>query len=108
MLKIDRFDIYWWVKSDDTELYRYATKLPTDIVRVTGTHFSITARPLFHAADDILSLVLQLQKGVWTVRSDSFDEPEDYPISYAEGTSEAVWTDAQGDELMVIQGTYVS
>ena len=103
--KYTRFDIYWWVASDGPELCRYTTRQPNDIQQFSNTHFRIIARPR-NTDHDILELILRKVKGQWTVKSDSFtDITEDYPIVFAATADGAVWTDAQDDEVMVIQAT---
>ncbi len=100
-----RFDVYWWVASDGPELCRYRTRLAEDIQQFSTTHFRIIAHPLNSAHDDI-ELILRQIDGTWVVKSDSFaDIAEDYPITFASTDEGAVWTDAQDDEMMVIQAT---
>lgn len=104
--KYKRFDVYWWVASDGPELCRYATRQQTDIQQFSATHFRIVAHP-FDTDDDEIKLILRQVNGHWTFKSDSFaDGSEDYPIVFAPTDGGAVWTDAQDDEMMVIQATF--
>ena len=101
-----RFDVYWWVASDGPELCRYRTRQAEDIQQFSATHFRIIAHSLNPAHED-LELILRRMDGAWAVRSDSFsDMAEDYPIAFASTDQGAVWTDAQDDEMMVIQATF--
>lgn len=103
--KYKRFDVYWWVASDGPELCRYATRQPTDIQQFSATHFRIVAHP-FDTDDEDIELILRKVDVHWTFKCDSFaDASEEYPIVFASTDKGAVWTDAQDDELMVIQAT---
>ena len=101
--KYSRFVVYWWVAKSGPKLCRYATRHPGDIEQFSDTHFGIIARPL-EPEDDDLKLILRRMNGTWMVKSDQFDDKTvDYPFAFAETDGGAVWTDAQDDELMVIQ-----
>jgi hypothetical protein len=108
MRHIEQFNIYWWVASDDTRLCRLATRTPQDIERFSDTHFRVKAHPISTADGEVFDFVLRLDDGIWTVRSKAFDEPVDYPYTFADGADHSVWTDALDDELMVIRGSHIS
>lgn len=101
-----RFDVYWWVASDGPELCRYRTLKAADIQQFSASHFRVIAHPIDPALED-LELILREKDGTWFVRSDSFfDIAEDYPLAFALTDQGAVWTDAQEDEIMVIQAAF--
>ena len=100
-----RFDVYWWVASDGPELCRYRTRNAKDIQQFSASHFRVIAHPVDPSQDEV-ELILRERDGAWVVKSDSFaDLAEDYPFSFATTDEGAVWTDAQDDEIMVIQAT---
>jgi len=102
----NRFDVYWWLASDGPELCRYATRHAEDIQQFSTSHFRIIAHP-FDTSHDDLELILRHVDGHWVVKSDSFaDISEDYPFAFTSTDEGAVWTDAQDDELMVIQAAF--
>jgi hypothetical protein len=102
--KTSGFDVYWWQAADSPRLCRFATKSDADIERFSSHHVRFRARPLEEDDGDDLVIILRLLDGRWVVKSDSFDDiSHDYPFAYAETGKCGVWTDALGDELMVIQ-----
>lgn len=104
--RFDKFEVYWWISSCGPDLYRYSTLTPEDIECFSKTHYRIRV----HAADgsgEFLEIILSVSNGQWKARCSSFDDPaESYPFAYAETDWESLWTDAVGDELMVIRGLY--
>ena len=100
-----QFDVYWWVAASGPELCRYATRRPEDIECFSPTHYRIKAHAL-DGSGDILEIILIEQDGTWNVKCDDFDDPaEAYPFYFSESETEFIWTDATGDELMVIQAS---
>jgi hypothetical protein len=99
-----KFDVYWWVSSHGRELCRYATRKPTDIECFSLTHYRIHVYSI-DGSGETLEIILKAANGSWSAKCDCFDEPtEFYPFAYSESDWESLWTDATGDELMVIQG----
>lgn len=100
-----KFDVYWWVAASGPTLSRYATRRPADINCFSPAHYQIHAHSL-DGTGEILEIILFEQDGAWSVKCDDFDDPtEAYPFSFSESESESLWTDATGDELMVIQAS---
>lgn len=84
---------------------RYATRRSADIECFSPKHYRIHAHSL-DGTGDVLEIILTERDGVWSVKCDDFDDPtEPYPFSFSETDAEAIWTDAAGDELMLIQAS---
>lgn len=99
-------DVYWWVGSESAELYRYGTEdqgdiesgLPNEGIRVR------VWRQLRGREPEQLELILRRDGDRWLVHSPDFDPAHyEYPFVYASAADYELWTDAQDDELMVIQ-----
>ena len=102
---ISKFSVFWWLPSDSSRLSRYVTKRDVSIERFSEQHVRLSLTPL-DPRDDELELILRFLDEKWFVNSSSFEDgSENYPIAFAATTDGAVWTDAGGDELMVIRGS---
>lgn len=100
-----KFDVYWWAACAGPELGRYATRRSTDIECFSSNHYRIHVHSL-DGTGEILQLILTRQDGVWIVKCDGFDNPsEAYPFAFSKSEDRALWTNAEENELMVIQAS---
>jgi len=97
------FKVHWWNAGEEEHLSRYHTKSASDIRELSATHIIVNAHPRLvpDDGDEPIQIILQCQKGRWSLKQDDYDIA--YPHHDDDGET-AVWTCADDDDLFVVRG----
>ena len=97
------FKVHWWNAADEGHLSRYHTKGASDIRELSATHIIVRAHPRLvpDDGDEPIQIILQCQKGTWSLKLDDYET--DYPYHDDDGET-AVWTCAHDVDQLVVRG----